>query len=153
MSQALILRARSCCCWESLIFVIVALSRGSLCASPPVLSGCSIQAWTSGRCSGCPCHLPGLWLVHERTKCPLLKAWSWHHEFPAAKGLLWASWDSSFILPVVPGAPALPETLCPQHAWPAVETIAASLSWWYTLKILKYYVFPTGASEDAGLSG
>lgn len=43
--------------------------------------------------------------------------------------------------------------LCPQHAWPAMETVAASLSKWYMFKNLKYYVFPTGASEDAGLSG
>lgn len=109
MPQAFILRAKSCCCWESLVFGIVVPSTESLCASP--LAPSFIQAWTSRRFSGCPCHLAGLWLGAWQNKVLILKSWSWHHELPAAMGLLWASWDSSFILPVVPGAAALP-TAC-----------------------------------------
>lgn len=52
-------------------------------------------------------------LVQEKIKHPLPAACSSHHALLAAVGLLLSSQDNPFILPVSPGAPALPETFVP----------------------------------------
>jgi len=96
--------------------------------------------------------------MREKIKRPLPAACSSHRALPVAVGLLFRSWGSPFILPVVPGAPALPKTFVatPSLAGtglPRTGAVGVSLSWWYAFKSLTNYVFPTRASKVTGLSG
>lgn len=123
----------------------------SLCASAPFLQGALFRLELQGDAQVVHVTYQGCGLFQEKTNPSLPTACSSHQALPAAMGLLWASWGSSFILPVVLGAPALPETCAhslPGWQWKPCPCLGGMCS-----KNLKYYIFPTGASEDAGLSG